>query len=62
MYGSTGQANGGALIGDLAQNSNGDWIMGFCRKLGATSGLATKIWALRDVLQLLIMVSTTYKK
>uniref|UniRef100_A0A2N9HAG3 Uncharacterized protein n=1 Tax=Fagus sylvatica TaxID=28930 RepID=A0A2N9HAG3_FAGSY len=43
-----GIAGGGGLI----RNSDGDWIMGYARNIGATSSEAAELWALRDGLTL----------
>ena len=46
--GNLGIASGGGLI----RNENGDWVMGFARSLGITSGVMAKLWALKDGLTL----------
>ena len=46
--GNVGIAGGGGLI----RNENGDWIIGFARSLGITSGVMVELWALKDGLTL----------
>ena len=38
--GNLGIASGGGLI----CNENGDWVMGFARSLGITSGVMAELW------------------
>ena len=42
--GSTGLTASGGLIRD----EGGNWVIGFCRKIGRTDSFAAKMWALRD--------------
>ena len=42
--GNLGVTGGGGLI----RNENDDWIMGFARSLGITSGVMAELWALKD--------------
>lgn len=46
--GNSGIAGGGGLI----RNENGDWIMGFAKSLGITSGVMAELWALKYSLTL----------
>ena len=46
--GNLGIVGGGGLI----RNENGDWIIGFARLLGITSGVMVELWALKDGLTL----------
>ena len=41
--GNSGLAGGGELI----HNENGDWVMGFAKTLGITSGVIAELWALK---------------
>ena len=42
--GNPGHAGGGGIIG----NVNGDWVSGYVRAIGNATGVAAKLWALRD--------------
>ena len=46
--GSPGAAAGGGLVRD----EDGNWVIGFSRKISRTDGFAAEMWALRDGLQL----------
>ncbi|KAL0016957.1 hypothetical protein SO802_004026 [Lithocarpus litseifolius] len=46
--GNPGLAGGGGLIRD----ENGDWVVGFARKIGIANSFMAELWALRDGLLL----------
>ena len=48
-----GPAGGGGLVRD----ENGDWVMGFARRIGNTSSYLAELWALRDGLQLCLQIN-----
>ena len=50
--GSLGMAKGGGLIRD----GNGDWVIGFARKIGTTTSFMVELWALRDGLLLCLQI------
>ena len=52
--GSFGMAGGGGLIRD----GNGDWIIGFARKIRTTTSFLTELWALRDGLFLCLQIQS----
>ena len=47
-----GMAGGGGLIRD----GNGDWVIGFARKIGTTTSFMAELWALRDGLLLCLQI------
>lgn len=50
--GNPGLAGGGGLIRD----ENGDWVVGFARKIGIASSFMAELWALRDGLLLCLQI------
>ena len=50
--GASGMAGGGGLIRD----GNGDWVIGFARKIGTTTSFMAELWALRDGLLLCLQI------
>ena len=50
--GSSGMAGGRGLIRD----GNGDWVIGFARKIGTTTSFMVELWALRDGLLLCLQI------
>ena len=47
-----------AARGGVIRDGNGNWVVGFLRKIGNTSSFMAKLWALRD--GLLICVNHNY--
>ena len=47
-----GPAGGGGLVRD----ENGEWVMGFARRIGNASNYLVELWALRDGLQLCLQI------
>jgi len=47
-FGNPIQVGGGGVLRD----SNGDWVVGFIRKLGSMSSVLVELWALKDGLLL----------
>jgi len=50
--GASGKAGGGGLIRD----GNGEWVIGFARKIGTTTSFMAELWALRDGLLLCLQI------
>ena len=47
-----GPVGGGGLVRD----ENGEWVMGFARRIGNASSYLAELWALRDGLQLCLQI------
>lgn len=52
VVGNFGVARSGGLIRD----TNGEWVMGFARRIGKTSSFLAELWALHDGLQLCLQI------
>ncbi|GLT95486.1 hypothetical protein SLE2022_131660 [Rubroshorea leprosula] len=52
--------NGKAAGGGVFRDSNGNWILGFVRRIGSTDSLSTELWALRDGLKLAVDFQFTH--
>uniref|UniRef100_A0A7N2LCZ6 RNase H type-1 domain-containing protein n=1 Tax=Quercus lobata TaxID=97700 RepID=A0A7N2LCZ6_QUELO len=51
--GNPGRAGGGGVI----RNANGDWVSGYARAIGNITSVAAKLWALRDGIDLCLVVN-----